>query len=251
VHIPHLFEFGDQTWLPGSLRATLFDILDACNSQYRDFYGWVADAVLNIVREEGITTVVELGAGRAPVTRALVCDDRSGGLTLVPCDLVPDVDAYRELERLHPGTVVPRYESIDFTIPRAWPAKTLLVLTASLHHVPRPQRPAVVAALTANSARVAVFEPISFGLLSTLISLGSLLPALLLPITSWNRAGRLRRLLWCWLIPAAPLMFLWDAVVGCLRQWSRREWETELDLHEANSRRAQIVIGLHSQQIVW
>ena len=251
MHIPHLFEFGDQTWLPRSLRATLFDILDACNSQYRDFYGWVADAVLNIVREENITTVVELGAGRAPVTRALIRDARSDGLTLVPCDLVPDEEAYRDLARLHPGKVVPRYESIDFTIPRAWPPKTLVILTASLHHVPRLQRPAVVAALTANAARVAVFEPITFGLLSSLISLGSLLPALLLPITSWKRAGRLRHLLWCWLIPAAPLMFLGDAAIGCLRQWSRREWETEMKRVETNSRRAQITIGLHSQKIVW
>ena len=103
--IPHLFEFGDQTWLPRSLRATIFDILDACNSQYRNFYGWVADEVLNIVREEGVTTVVELGAGRAPVTRALVRDSRCQGLTLVPCDLVPDSEAYRELEQSHPGMV--------------------------------------------------------------------------------------------------------------------------------------------------
>ena len=117
--------------------------------------------------------------------------------------------------------------------------------------MPRQHRRKLAAALAANAARVAVFEPVSFGAVSTLISLSSLLPALLLPITQRDRQRRWRNAFWCWLVPAAPLMFLWDAAVGCLRQWSRREWESALQPIESASRRAQIAIGLHSQRVVW
>src|SRR6516162_10183961 len=96
---PHLFEFMDLDWLPAGLRDTLREILEcACSRPFRPYYCWVASEVQRAARESGCTTVVELGAGPAPITKLMARDPRSEGLRLVVCDLNPDRAAYSDLE---------------------------------------------------------------------------------------------------------------------------------------------------------
>lgn len=224
---PHLFEFMDLPWLPAGLRDTLREVLECGNSRpFRRYYEWVADKVIDAARAGGLRRVVELGAGTAPVTRHLAADPRSAGLSLVMCDNNPDRAAYRDLEARFPGQVTPHYEPVDFSrLPRQQP-DTLLFLSATLHHVPSSARAEVVAALTRSSGHVLIFEPLRRSLLSVLFVLPSLVPALLLPLWYFNRGRRWRRFLWCWLLPVAPLMFWWDGVISCLRQWDAAEWWT-------------------------
>jgi hypothetical protein len=150
--MPHLFEFTDQSWVPSSARATFFEILDLCNSRFRDYNASVANKAVEIAAEQGANTIVELGAGRAPITRHLAADPRTDGLTLVPCDLKPHAHIYRELEAAHPDKVSPIYESVDFSQPRRWDAGALLIFCAALHHVPSKQRPAILATLAEGDA---------------------------------------------------------------------------------------------------
>jgi hypothetical protein len=86
----------------------------------------------------------------------------------------------------------------------------------------------VLAALVGSAERVMVFEPLRKTLLSMLFVLGSTVPALLLPLWFLPRAGRLRRFLWCWLVPIAPVIFWWDGLVTCTRLWTNREWQEAL-----------------------
>jgi len=228
----HLFEFMDLDGLPRSLRSTLREILECGNSQpFRPYYTWVADEVLARIQEHGIERVVELGAGTAPITRHLVsrvADD--GSVKLVVCDRNPDRAAYEQLARCAPEVVEPVYEPVDFSRPRDWHDRpTLLVLSATLHHIPSEQRHEVLAALRDSADHVLIVEPLRRTLLSMAFVFGSLVPALLTPLVKWNKAGRLQRIFWCWLLPLAPLMFVWDGLVSCMRMWTRREWEAELE----------------------
>ena len=112
----HLFEFMDQGWLPGSLRGTLREILQcACSMPFRSYYDWVSSEVLRIARERQCRTVVELGAGTAPVTQRMAALSDADGLQFIVCDMNPDQEAYRSLASEYPS-VHPCIAPIDFTI---------------------------------------------------------------------------------------------------------------------------------------
>lgn len=225
---PHLFEFCDQPWVPASARQCLFELMELCLAGIRSFYNEVADATARRARECGARTVVELGAGRAPITQRLARSADAAGLTLVPCDLYPNRVAFAELQQRHPEQVQPIFEPVDMTEPRDWGPDVLLVICGSWHHIPFDKRQAVLQSLTSGGAQVAVYEPVSKGLLGLASNLLAIFPALALPLALLRRPGRLRRLLWCWLLPIVPPMFLWDSIVSWLRQWPPKQWPEEL-----------------------
>jgi SAM-dependent methyltransferase len=249
--VPHLFEFMDQDWLPWGLRGTLREILELVdNKPFRPYCAWVADEVLRAAKTGGLTTLVELGAGPGPITRLLARDARSAGLRLVPCDINPDRVAYEQLAANFPDKVVPRYDAVDFSQPQPWEPRTLLYLSATFHHIPPRARTAVLRSLLGSADVVMVFEPLRKTPLAMLFVLLSIVPALLLPAWRLGRPGRLRRILWCWLIPVAPLMFWWEGIVSCLRMWTVREWHNELLPLLRTDQEAQIDNWLVSQRVI-
>lgn len=220
------FEFMDLKLLPNSIRKTLRDILDCANSfPFRFYYDWTTEQVNQVARQMKATKIVELGAGTAPLTRCLATDSPLN-LELIPCDLNPDSGAYQELERKHPGRVRPVFESVDFSESRQWPKGTLLVLSATLHHIPSEARFTVLSTLLASADHVLIFESLKKDLASMLYCCFGWIPALLTPLLGVRKAGFFRRIIWCWLIPLAPLMFIWDGWISCLRAWNSSEWES-------------------------
>ncbi len=104
MKLPHLFEFMDQSWLPESLAATLHDILSCGNARpFRSYYNWVAQEVKRQVLARHCGTVVELGAGTAPISRLLAEDPDMAHVKIIPCDARPDHDAFADLEKRYPG----------------------------------------------------------------------------------------------------------------------------------------------------
>jgi hypothetical protein len=248
----HLFEFMDLNWLPASLRATLREILECGNARpFRPYYDWVADEVLRTAREKGCRAIVELGAGTAPVSRHMARDPQSEGLKLIVSDGNPDSASYKALEEEFPTKVFPCYEPVDFSVPRKWPSGTLLFLSATLHHIPDSARPRVLQSLTDSAECVMVFEPLRNTLPSLLFVFLSTVPAVLLPLWFFRRPGKLKRFLWCWLVPVAPLMFWWDGIVSCFREWRGQKWRDELEKSGHPARAAQIREWLLCQMVVW
>lgn len=246
----HLFEFMDQQWLPSGLRSTLREIMDCGNSRpFRTYYQWVADATLETARKGGYTNIVELGAGTAPITRHLAKDPRSAGLRLIPCDINPDESAYQDLELEHRGQVEPIYESINFSRPHAWQPNTLLILSATFHHIASEERKSILCTLNSSADKVLIFEPLRRTWLSGLFVFGSLVPAIILPIMLLSRSGRFRRLFWCWLVPIAPMMFWWDGLVSCIRQWTNGEWEAALRKQEVPTTDDAVQSSLFCQMV--
>jgi hypothetical protein len=248
----HLFEFMDLTWLPVSLRQVLRDILECGNGRpFRGYYDWAVDCIVRQAALHRADQVVELGAGTAPLTRRLAADPRAKGLKLVVCDLSPDLALYDALARQQPRQVQVLREPVDFSQPREWPPGTLLVLSATLHHVPAAQRLAVLEALARSGSAVLVLEPLRRTLLSALFVWLSLFPALLVPLLQWQRPGRCRRLVWCWLVPVAPLLFVWDGLVSCWRQWTPRQWQKAFaSLAAGRACAGQVHQTLFCQQVV-
>jgi hypothetical protein len=246
----HLFEFMDQSWVPGSLHATMREILECGNSwPFRRYNDWVVQELLRVAKEAGATSVIELGAGTAPLTRHLLRCPAADSLDLVVCDSTPDAECYRELAESSQGRVKPIYEPVDFSQPREWPPGALLVLSATLHHVPAEHRMQVLNALQSNGAKVLVFEPLRQNLWSMLFVPLSIVPALLTPLRFIGRAGRLRRFVWCWFLPIAPFMFWWDGLVSCLRQWTVADCNRRLEGGAVHKREWEIQSRFFSQLV--
>jgi hypothetical protein len=229
MRIPHLFEFMDLEWLPTGLRITLREVLQTVlSAPFRSYYDWVAREVLTSSRARGIRTIVELGAGTAPITQRLLESPDADELHFLLCDVNPDRSCYAELEARHPGRVSANYESVAFGDPPCWPSAATLVLSASLHHVPRGQRADLLKKLAVSADHLLVFEPLRQTIPAVGLTLFTFAPGLIAPLIQIHKSGRARRFLWCWLLPLAPFMLTWDSVVSCLRQWSEYEWRQEL-----------------------
>ena len=72
LKLRHSFEFMDLDWVPQSIRLTMREVLEcAMSAPFRDYYDWVVGEVVKVVAERGCDTIVELGAGTAPLTRRL------------------------------------------------------------------------------------------------------------------------------------------------------------------------------------
>ncbi len=221
----YLFEFCDQPWVPNGARECLYETMDACNSGLRSFNRQVAQTVTKMAHNHQLHTIVELGAGRAPITSELVKREDTVGIKIVACDLVPNLAAFRKLATDHPDRVFPIYTPVDLTQPQVALNDAVLVLAGVMHHIPFELRLKVIQTLFATNSQVTIFEPLLRTRLSIFLALLSFFPALLLPLTFFSRPGKMRRFLWCWIIPIAPYMFAWDGVVSCLRQWRMSEWQ--------------------------
>ncbi len=248
----NLYQFNADPRVPRPLRQTLLETFEFCNTVVRPYYKKVADAALEYAGQKRLTTIVELGAGHAPLTQLMVNDPRAKDMRFVVCDLIPAVAQYRELEQRYPGRVQTLSESVDFSQPRAWGPQTLLVLCSAIHHIPTESRAALIKTLSDSAGGVLVYVPIRKTWLSLLMSVFVVFPALALPIVSFAKPGKLRRFLWCWLLPAVPLMAWWDGLGGSLRQWEDREWrEAFASQHLDGSRQLVIKNWVNSQMVAW
>lgn len=226
---PHLFEFMDQSWAPQSLRLTLQETMQrGMSPPFRSFYDWIANDTVRFAETHGFQCIVELGAGTAPITQSMLRASSSTNLEFVVCDICPNISAYDKLERAYPGRVSAEREPVDFSRQRSWPPRTLLVLSACFHHIPPASRTAVLRTLMESADGVLIFEPLRRNIASICFASLSFVPALLLPLLTFDLSEQLRRFFWCWFMPAAPLMFTWDGIVSCLRQWTDAEWKQAL-----------------------
>ena len=252
MRLPHLFEFMDLNWLPASLHATLREILECGNARpFRPYYEWVAAEVKRELAASGCENVVELGAGTAPITRVLAREPGLDGVKLIVCDSQPDAATYADLEKRHAGMVIAKRAPVDFSQPQDWPAKTLLLLSGTFHHIPPDQRAAVLESVTRSADQVMVCEPLRKTFLSMGFVLFSVVPAVILPLWFLARPGKAKRFFWCWLFPVAPIMFWWDGFVSCLRMWTDREWSNNLREVVPRDRTPGVSHSLFSQMVVW
>lgn len=253
----HSFEFMDLAGVPQSIRLTMREVLEcAMSAPFRDYYDWVAAEAGRIALARGCDTIVELGAGTAPLTRRLAVTPALNGMKLLVCDLNPDVPTYNALERDFPGQVSAIYESVEFATTPAFGDRAVLVLSATFHHVPDEARVATLKSLLASSPNVLVFEPLRRTLQSVLYAAMTVIPGFIAPLVflkfhGIRREGHLRRLFWCWLVPAVPFLLAWDGIISCLRMWTTSEWlEALASLGGEGSIEPSLVREIQHSQVV-
>ena len=221
------FEFMDVEALPNSLRSVLRDILEVGNgAPFRNYYQWVAASVYEYAQKNNIKEIVELGAGCAPITKHLIKKYPQWEANFKITDLNPDVVNFKSLEQTD-ERVTAVYEPLDFTKRIQGYENSLLVLSATFHHVSENQKNKILSSLKALSPHVMIFEPLRPNVSSILFVLGALFSGFLTPLFKMNSKKFFRCALWCWLLPIAPFLFLWDGWVSAIRCWSKQKWQSQ------------------------
>lgn len=248
----HSFEFVEQNWVPSSIHNTELELLEICMTQLRSFFGWVSNQVSDYLEETNFKHVVELGAGTAPIVKLLAQDSRTNGLELIACDLIPQVEVYRALQNQYPEKVRAILSPVDFSKPYKWEPSTLLLIVSSFHHIPPKKRLSALENLTQSADKVMVFEALHNNLMSVLLAaFGAIIASALLPILWFDKPGRVRRIFWCWLLPVASLMFIWDSIISSKRMWNDKQWYKALEKVVDGSRIPKVKSTFNSQLVIW
>lgn len=218
------FEFMDLNFLPKSLRSTLRDILEVGNSApFRNYYQWTSNGVYEYAQKHHLSEIIELGAGCAPITRHLIKQYPEWTATFRVTDLNPDKVTFQKLEKLD-QRVTALYKPLDFTKKIKGFENSLLVLSATFHHVDEKQKSNILSSLKSLSPHIMIFEPLRPTTASLLFVIGALVSGFLTPFFRLNSMKFFRSFFWCWVVPIAPFLFLWDGWISSIRCWSKQEW---------------------------
>ena len=233
----HLFEFMDETWLPRSLRVTLREVLAVCNNKpFRSYNKWIIEEVIRAHKEHPFECFVELGAGAAPLTRQLLNTEyfqrTAPTVKFMVTDLYPDLEIWQDLQE--EKRVILETASVDYSKNHDWPEKSLLVLSATFHHLPSALRSQTLRQIHESTERFMIFESVRNSFLSYLYCFLGFLVVLLSPIFSVRKEGKVRRLFWCWVFPVAVICFPFDGLVSCFRCWTTKKWKKEISQLSGN-----------------
>jgi hypothetical protein len=135
-------------------------------------------------------------------------------------DCYPDLQAFERARRLSKGAITYQAVAVDATrVPDQ--LHGFRTMFQAFHHLRPDQARAVLADAVAKGEGIGVFEG---GSRSFLIFLGALgTPLRVLLVTPFIGPFRWSRLFWTYLVPALPLVLLFDVIVSCLRIYNEAE----------------------------
>jgi hypothetical protein len=229
MRIPRLqlFELEDQAWCPRVVRDLATDYLRFIERLFR-LHLHALPVLSRALDEAGVDRIVDLcsgGAGPVPeLVRELGKDGINVHVTLT--DLYPNVAAFAEARRQSDG----RIDFIDTSVDaRQVPAdlEGLRTFFNSFHHFDPRDAVAILTDAAESGQPIAVFEIPERSILMAL-------PLLLTPLIIWATTPFIRpwswkRLVLTYLVPAVPLICLWDGVVSQLRAYHPEELKALAD----------------------
>ena len=216
----HLFEFGDQAWLPGQFR-------DAMTSYLRVAYAMTpfprlwAERLMFLLAEFGDRGIVDLGSGAAgPVPLVLAELNKSG--------LAPHVT----LTDLHPHPSCLNAETPMRALLTYWPDPVdarqvpeslsgILTLFTVFHHFSPGMAHSILKNALDQRRPICVFEGTSRT--PGAIASALLIPLLVLILTPLIRPVSWTQIVFTYLLPILPVLMFWDGLVSQLRTYSIEE----------------------------
>ena len=212
----HLIEIHEQRWCPAPIRDGATDFLRFFVSVSNP-YSRLAERLLSAIRSTDCKQVIDLCSGGGGPWPKLV--ERLGSenrFRVLLTDAFPNRRDFQLADhrlRYHPTSVDAQ------NVPKN--LRGFRTLFASFHHFRPAGATAILRDAVTQGEGIAVFE------------LGSrhwsnILGVFLLPVAHcltapWQSPFRWSRLLWTYLLPAIPLVLLFDGVVSCLRTYSPAE----------------------------
>ncbi|MGI4863620.1 MAG: hypothetical protein ACRYFZ_06820 [Janthinobacterium lividum] len=221
----HLFEFEDQPWFPGVLRAGQMDYLHFMISRL-GIYRPVAPLLAQALQQLQQSQLLELGAGAGGGTETVLAALRRQpaappGLRLLLTDLYPQPAAWAGMARRTGGSIHGHPTPINaLAVPADLPG--FRVIFSAFHHFAPPQAEALLRDAVASGVGIGVFEGAGKSWLEVGLAL-TVLPVAQLLLTPFFRPFRLSRLVFTYLLPLIPLTTIWDGVVSIFRMYPPRQ----------------------------
>jgi hypothetical protein len=242
-------ELHEQPWVPSSLRDEITDALQFALNLAKA-YAPIAPLLQGVLDSTGSCSVVDMCSGGGgpwlELSRKLQSQKLRGdapGLRISHIWLTDKYPNLRALENAGAASENITYypSSVDaMNVPSE--LKGFRTMFTSFHHFsPEDARAILQNAVDAREG-IGIFEitrraPLTIGLMF----LWALMPFVCTP---WIRPFRWSWILWTYLIPIIPLVFLFDGVVSCLRTYRPRELREIVDKLTAGE--YQWEIGEHS-----
>ncbi len=218
----HLFEFCDLPWLPPFFRSLTPTFLEAA-FRLLGSYSVAVSPLADALRATGSRELLDLGSGGAgPLPQLLDGLAKQEGLSVRAkmSDKFPNVAAFAEAVRRDPARLSYLSTSVDAT---SVPADEtgLRTMFQLLHHFPPAVARAILQDAVSKQRGIAIFEVTQRRLLGVVLAL--LIPFVVFVVTPLIRPHRPLRLLLTYVLPIAPLVIAWDALVSTLRSYSEPE----------------------------
>lgn len=234
----HLFEWEDQPWLPTLFRDFITDHL-----RYMwEFFGTfnpVAFKIMKAMQSIGQERIIDLcsGAGGPVLGLQQYLEEELGfRVQVLLTDLFPNAAASRRIEAEPPSRVSSRLDPTSaFDVPAD--LEGFRTIFTGFHHFQPNDARRILRDAVAKRAGIGVFEAQERQL--ALILLGVPLFFLMTLLVN-HKVGPLSlgRAIFTYVVPLAPLIAAWDALVSCLRTYSPEELQ-------------ELVSGLEDGSYAW
>lgn len=212
----HLFEWLDQSWLPGGLRDAMRRYL-ATSYRMTPLPALWAEPLANVLLETGGSSIVDLGSGAAgPIHLVL---EELQRFAVAPTVTVTDLYPVHltSAERQATSQVRAWPEPVDArAVPPALPG--VRTMFAAFHHLRPDDAAQVLRDAFMQRQTIAVFEATSRTPAAVVLSL--LIPLLVLALTPKVRPLTPAHIVFTYVIPILPLLIFWDGLVSHLRTYS-------------------------------
>jgi hypothetical protein len=217
----HFIEIGDEPWCPRFIRR---GVTDYCRfvTQVSGVFNLVAPLLAAALRRTAAQAIVDLGSGAAGPWLSLLPVLGKLGFDLPVClsDHDPNLEAFEWARRQSGMVLTYCSEPVDATQVPA-DLSGFRTMFSAFHHLRPEQARAALADAVAKEQGIGVFDWTRPSLF--LFPLLLLTPLRVLIATPFIRPFRWSRLFWTYVIPALPLVLLFDTVVSLLRVFSVSE----------------------------
>ena len=232
----HLFEFGDQCWLPTVCRNYLAEILQYQITNYNLYTATLAK-LKELLQLADCNRLVDLcsGCGGAVFHLQELLERENLPVSVLLTDKFPDTKTIKRL-RQNPTSSITYFESpVDATkVPHH--LSGLRTLFTCFHHFKPTEARLILMNAVADKAPIAIFE-------FTERKMANIIGMLLAPIAVLFQSKQLTPLKWSrifltYLFPVIPLLYWWDGTVSHLRTYTVEELRV-------------LVSGIDSESYYW
>jgi hypothetical protein len=217
----HWIEIADEPWCPGGIR---HGVTDFCRfvTEASGAYNAAAPLLAEALHKAGAHCILDLGSGAAGPWLGLQTRLHALGADVTVClsDHNPNLDAFERACRLSHQAIDYRPEAVDATqVPAGLGG--FRTMFSAFHHLRPDQARAVLADAVAKGEGIAIFECARRCILTLPLLLVT--PLRVLVVSPFLRPFRWSRLFWTYLVPALPLVLLFDVIVSELRMYNVQE----------------------------
>lgn len=218
----HLFEFEDQTWLPGVIRDGMTGILNIIEEKAK-LYITIVPCLRSVLRELKCEIIVDLCSGSGGPWKYLIdclVDSETSSLEVLLSDKFPSFNIL-ELDTFQASKLEFLPYPVDATqVPKE--LKGFRTLFGSFHHFRPEEAVGILQDVVKCGEGIALFEMTRGNWLS-IMYIFLLAPISVLLYIPFIKPFRWPRLILTYLIPLLPFMLVFDGIVSCLRTYSLKE----------------------------